>query len=138
MCLGIPGRVTEIRDDAGLLMGKVDFGGVRKEACLAYIPETQVGDYVIIHVGFAISRVDEEEALKTLEILATMGDLVSGELATMGPGMDEPAVLHDDGTPAEGAFATPGQHATPGPGAPGATAAGVATPVPEAAGGARA
>jgi len=114
MCLGIPGKVIEIRDDAGLPMGKVDFGGVRKEACLAYIPEVQVGDYVIIHVGFAISRVDEEEALQTLEILATMGDLVSQELATMGPGMDEPAVLSDDGSPAEGAFAGPPAAVDPG------------------------
>ena len=86
MCLGIPGKVIEIRDDAGLPMGRVDFGGVRKEACLAYIPEVQLGDYVIVHVGFAISRVDEEEALRTLEILATMGDMVQQELATMGPG----------------------------------------------------
>jgi len=114
MCLGIPGKVIEIRDDAGLPMGRVDFGGVRKEACLAYLPEVQVGDYVIIHVGFAISQVDEEEALKTLEILATMGDLVRGELATMGPGMDEPAVLSDDGGPAEGAFAAPRAPAEPG------------------------
>ena len=78
-------------------MGKVDFGGVRKEACLAYVPETQVGDYVIIHVGFAISRVDEDEALKTLEILAQMGDMVEAELATMGRGMDAPAVISDEG-----------------------------------------
>jgi len=114
MCLGIPGKVIEIRDDAGLPMGKVDFGGVRKEACLAYIPEVQLGDYVIIHVGFAISRVDEEEALKTLEILSTMGDLVRQELATMGPGMEEPAVVSDDGTPATGVFGGPGS----APGAP--------------------
>jgi hydrogenase expression/formation protein HypC len=107
MCLGIPGKVIEIRDDAGLPMGKVDFGGVRKEACLAYIPEIQLGDYVIVHVGFAISRVDEEEALKTLEILATMGDLVSQELATMGPGMSVPTVVSDDGTPVSGAFGGP-------------------------------
>jgi hydrogenase expression/formation protein HypC len=112
MCLGIPGKVIEIRDDGGLAMGKVDFGGVRKEACLAYIPEIQLGDYVIVHVGFAISRLDEEEALKTLEILATMGDLVSQELATMGPGMDEPAVVSDDGTPVTGAFG--GRGAAPG------------------------
>jgi hydrogenase expression/formation protein HypC len=112
MCLGIPGRVIEIRDDGGLAMGKVDFGGVRKEACLAYIPEIQLGDYVIVHVGFAISRLDEEEALKTLEILATMGDLVTQELATMGPGMDEPAVVSDDGTPVTGAFG--GSPAAPG------------------------
>src|SRR5512134_1063611 len=101
MCLGIPGRVTEIRDEAGLAMGKVDFGGVRKDACLAYLPEVEVGDYVIVHVGFAISRVDEEEALKTLEVLATMG-AIDQELATMGPGMTAPAVVSDeldDGSP---------------------------------------
>jgi hydrogenase expression/formation protein HypC len=108
MCLGIPGKVTEIRDEAGLAMGRVDFGGVRKDACLAYLPDIQLGDYVIVHVGFAISRVDEEEALKTLEILATMGDLVRSELATMGPGMDEPAVVSDDGTAQTGVFAGPG------------------------------
>jgi hydrogenase expression/formation protein HypC len=119
MCLGIPGKVIEIRDDAGLPMGKVDFGGVRKDACLAYIPEVQLGDYVIIHVGFAISRVDEEEALKTLEILATMGDMVRQELATMGPGMDEPAVVSDDDTPATGVFGGPATgEAGPAPGAP--------------------
>ncbi len=115
MCLGIPGRVVEIRDDGGLPMGKVDFGGVRKDACLAYIPEVQLGDYVIIHVGFAISRVDEDEALKTLEILAQMGDLVQAELATMGPGMDAPAVVSDDGAPTTGAFATPVTGAPGGP-----------------------
>jgi hydrogenase expression/formation protein HypC len=97
MCLGIPGRVVEIHDEAGLPMGMVDFGGVRKEACLAYVPETGIGDYVIIHVGFAISRVDEEEALKTLEILAQMGDMLEAELATMGPGMDALAVVGEDG-----------------------------------------
>lgn len=96
MCLGIPGRVTEIRDDAGLAMGKVDFGGVRKEACLAYLPEIAIGDYVIVHVGFAISKVDEEEALKTLEVLGTMG-VIGPELMTMGPGMAEPAVVSDEG-----------------------------------------
>jgi hydrogenase expression/formation protein HypC len=96
MCLGIPGKVTEIRDEAGLAMGKVDFGGVRKDACLAYLPEVEVGDYVIVHVGFAISRVDEEEALKTLEILGEMG-VMEPELMTLGPGMTEPAIVSDDG-----------------------------------------
>ncbi len=96
MCLGIPGKVMEIRDDGGLAMGKVDFGGVRKDACLAYLPEVEVGDYVIIHVGFAISRLDEEEALKTLEILGEMG-VLEPELMTMGPDMSEPAVVSDDG-----------------------------------------
>ena len=76
-------------------MGKVDFGGVRKDACLAYLPEVEVGDYVVIHVGFAISRLDEEEALKTLEILAQMG-VMEPELQTFGPGMDAPAIVSDD------------------------------------------
>ncbi len=95
MCLGIPGRVTEIRDEAGLAMGKVDFGGVRKDACLAYLPDVQLGDYVIVHVGFAISKVDEAEAKKTLEILDEMG-VMDPELMTLGPGMDALAVVSDD------------------------------------------
>jgi hydrogenase expression/formation protein HypC len=95
MCLGIPGKVIEISDEGELRMARVDFGGVRKEACLAYVPEVQVGDYVIVHVGFAISRVDEAEALKTLEILDEMG-VMTPELMTMGPGMDQPAVVSDD------------------------------------------
>ncbi len=69
MCLGIPGKVVDIDDSGPLRMGRVDFGGVRKEACLAYLPEVVLGDYVIVHVGFAISRVNEEEALKTIELL---------------------------------------------------------------------
>jgi hydrogenase expression/formation protein HypC len=97
MCLGIPGRVIEVREDAGLRMGRVDFGGVRKEACLSYVPEVRPGDYVVVHVGFAISQVDEAEALKTLELLEQMGDLVQQELATMGPGMVAPAVVDDPG-----------------------------------------
>jgi hydrogenase expression/formation protein HypC len=69
MCLGIPGKVVEIRDDGPLRMAMVDFGGARKEACLAYVPEVGVGDYVIVHVGFAIGKLDEEEALRTLDLL---------------------------------------------------------------------
>jgi hydrogenase expression/formation protein HypC len=84
MCLGIPGKVIEIRDDGPMLMGLVDFGGVRKEACLAYVPEIAIGDYVIIHVGFAISQLDEEEALKTLELLRMIDeDAVEMELGSM-------------------------------------------------------
>ena len=105
MCLGIPGRIIETRTDDGLPMGRVDFGGVRKDVCLAYVPEATVGDYVIVHVGFAISRVDEQEALRTLAILGEMGDLVRQELATVGAGMSEPAVLDD---PAPGAAQPPG------------------------------
>ena len=84
MCLGIPGKVIEIRDEGGLRMGRVDFGGVRKEACLAYQPDVELGDYVIIHVGFAISRLDEDEALRTLEMLRTLDELmVQQELGAM-------------------------------------------------------
>ncbi len=97
MCLGIPRKVLEVREENGLPMGRVDFGGVRKNACLAYLPEVKPGDYVIVHVGFAISRVDEEEALKTLELLSMMGDLVEQELATMGPDQAAPAVVDDTG-----------------------------------------
>jgi len=76
MCLGIPGRIVEIRGDTDLPMGIVDFGGVRREVCLAYVAdEVGVGDYAIIHVGFAISKVDEDEARRTYEILSEMGGL---------------------------------------------------------------
>jgi len=80
MCLGIPGRVLSIEDVNGLRMGTVDFGGVRKQACLAYVPETRIGDYVVVHVGFAISRVDEQEAARTLAVLQAMGDTLATEL----------------------------------------------------------
>jgi hydrogenase expression/formation protein HypC len=86
MCLGIPGKVIEIYEAEGLRMGKVDFGGVVKEACLAYVPEIQLGEYAIIHVGFAISRLDEEEARRTLEMLVEMEMLAAEmpELARKG------------------------------------------------------
>jgi len=69
MCLGIPGRVVETYTKDELLMGKVEIGGLRKEVCLAYTPEVQVGDYVIVHVGFAISRIDEHEAQEIFSYL---------------------------------------------------------------------
>ena len=75
MCLAIPGRVVEFHNTDGLRMSKVDFGGVTREACLEYLPEAALGDYVLVHAGFAISRVDPEEAAKTLQLLAEMGQL---------------------------------------------------------------
>ena len=69
MCLSIPGKVMEIYKDGSLSMGKVDFGGVLKEVCLDYVPEVKAGQYVLIHVGFAISVLDEEEAQETLSLL---------------------------------------------------------------------
>ena len=98
MCLGIPGRVIEIRDDGPLKMARVDFGGVRKEACLAYVPEVQLGDYVIVHVGFAISRVDEEEALRTLEMLRMIDELAMEQ--ELGGMPDADAVAAERGGPA--------------------------------------
>ena len=76
MCLGIPGRVVELKDDEGLHTGVVDFGGVRRDVCLAYVAdEVGLGDYVIVHVGFAISKVDEDEARRTFEALREMSRL---------------------------------------------------------------
>jgi hydrogenase expression/formation protein HypC len=75
MCLAVPGKVVEITGEGELRMGKVDFAGVQRQACLAYVPEVQVGDYVLVHVGFAISRIDEEAAQETLEALAEIGGL---------------------------------------------------------------
>ncbi len=75
MCLGVPGKVTEIYEVGGMRMGKVDFGGIVKEACLAYVPEVEIGDYTIIHVGFAISKLDEEAAQESLALFREMGVL---------------------------------------------------------------
>jgi hydrogenase expression/formation protein HypC len=75
MCLAIPGRVDEITEEDGLKVGRVNFGGVVKRVCLDYVPEIAVGDYTIVHVGFAISKIDAESAEKTLEVFRQMGAL---------------------------------------------------------------
>lgn len=69
MCLGVPGKIVEIQEKNGLKMAKVDFGGIFREACLDYVPDAKVGEYCVIHVGFAISVVSEAEAMETLELL---------------------------------------------------------------------
>ncbi len=69
MCLAIPGKVLSVEDETPLLMGVVDFSGVKKSVCLAYTPDAKVGDYVIVHVGFAISVLNEKQAQSTLELL---------------------------------------------------------------------
>ena len=85
MCLGVPGKVLSLEENPlGLTMGRVSFAGVVKEVCLAYTPEVEAGDYVIVHVGFAISKVDEEEAAKVFEYLREMDEL--GELDVPQPG----------------------------------------------------
>jgi hydrogenase expression/formation protein HypC len=75
MCLGIPGRITEADDSPMMRMAQVDFGGVVREVCLAYVPEARVGDYVIVHAGFAISQLDEQDARETLHLMVEAGIL---------------------------------------------------------------
>ena len=85
MCLGIPGKVLEIYNTNGMKMGKVDFGGVVKEACLEYLPEIEIGDYTIVHVGFGISQLDEAEAHRTMEMLREM-EMLADELPELAEG----------------------------------------------------
>jgi len=79
MCLAIPGKILDTREQNQVRHGRVNFGGVVRDVCLDFVPEANVGDYVIVHVGFAISRVDAEEAQKTYELLKKMG-LLEAEL----------------------------------------------------------
>ena len=81
MCLAIPAKVIELYETNGLKMAKVDFGGVIKEACMEYLPEIKLGDYTIVHVGFGLSILDEQEALETLELLKQIDTLGEEGLA---------------------------------------------------------
>jgi hydrogenase expression/formation protein HypC len=94
MCLAIPGKVLDTYDQRGLRMAKVQFGGIVREACLEYVPETQVGEYVLVHVGFAISRVNEAEAERTYQALRDLDQLTELE----SPIVDE---IDTGGEPAE-------------------------------------
>lgn len=90
MCLAIPGKVLQISEDStGVRMAQTNFGGIVKQVCLEYTPEVQPGDYVLVHVGFALGKVDEEEARRTFELLEEMKQL--NELETL-----EPSVENDD------------------------------------------
>lgn len=75
MCLGIPGKVLETYREHDVLMGKVEFGGISKRVCLEHVPEVRVADYVLVHVGFALSRIDEDEAKRVFEFLDRMNQL---------------------------------------------------------------
>jgi hydrogenase expression/formation protein HypC len=77
MCLGIPAKLLEVRPQDDPPMGKIEFGGILKDVCLAYTPEAQVGDYVLVHVGFAISRIDEAEAQEIFGYLEEIGEAMS-------------------------------------------------------------
>lgn len=81
MCLAIPGKIIDIYETDGLKMGRIDFDGVLREACLAYVPEAQVGDYTVIHVGFALHLISEDEALETLDLFRQIADFE----AELGP-----------------------------------------------------
>lgn len=82
MCLAVPGKILEVQNLASSRVGKVEFAGVTREACLDFVPEANVGDYVIVHVGFAISRVDAEEAARTFQLLKDLGALDEEGLET--------------------------------------------------------
>ena len=75
MCLGIPGKVLEVREQDALRMATVEFGGITKDICLSYVPEAEVGDFVLVHVGFAISKIDEDEAAEIFSYIEQIGEL---------------------------------------------------------------
>ena len=88
MCLAVPGNILDISDKDGLRAGRVEFGGIVNQVCLDFVPEAEVGDYVLVHVGFALSRVDREEAERTYQLLEAMG-LLEGELPPSTQGSPE-------------------------------------------------
>ena len=75
MCLGVPAKIVDLYEKDGLQMARVDFGGVTREACLAYVPEAKVGEYCLVHVGFALNLISEEEARETMELLKEIADV---------------------------------------------------------------
>jgi hydrogenase expression/formation protein HypC len=75
MCLSVPGKVLEINNEDGIVMGRVDFSGVAKRVCLHYVPDIKVGEYALVHVGFAIGKIDEEEAAKSLKLIKELQHL---------------------------------------------------------------
>ncbi len=85
MCLAVPGKIVDIREERGTRMATIDFDGIHKDICLAYLPDIEVGDYAIVHVGFAISKVDEASALETLALFAELGILEDGLGAEPAP-----------------------------------------------------
>ncbi len=90
MCLAVPGQVQVVYEANGARMGKVNFGGVVKDVCLACVPEIEVGDYTIVHVGFAISKIDEQSALETLKVFEEMG-ILEEELGEAPAAPSEPS-----------------------------------------------
>lgn len=85
MCLAIPGKVVTIREADGILFGKVDFGGIVKEVCLEYTPDVKLGEYVIVHVGFSLSKMDEQEAARTYQLLEELNQLGELDVPNVNP-----------------------------------------------------
>jgi hydrogenase expression/formation protein HypC len=103
MCLAVPGKIISTRDDRGTRMATVSFDGIEKEICLAYLPDIEVGDYVIVHVGFAISQVDEASALETLKMFKELGILEAEVGMNEGPSettrSESPSAESDEAEP---------------------------------------
>ena len=88
MCLGIPGEIVDVREDEGLRLGRVRFAGITRDVCLDYVPDAAAGEYVLVHVGFAISRIDREEAERSYRVLEEIGqtaELTADRDALEGP-----------------------------------------------------
>src|ERR1700754_5062386 len=103
MCLAVPGRIISVEDRDGTLMSVVDFGGIKKDVCLQYIPDAEIGEYVVVHVGFALQRLDEESAKRTLAEFEHLGGLKEEfgdgfELAAKQAVKQNPEALHTNGS----------------------------------------
>ena len=112
MCLAVPGRVLDTWEKDGTPMATVDFGGVTKEVCLAYVPDTSADDYVIVHVGFALQRLDEQSALETLELFRQMGELDAEFGDHWGRAAQAAGLPRPDGTAETAGIVAPGVPAT--------------------------
>ena len=101
MCLAVPGQIIGVREELGTRMATISFDGIHKDICLAYLPDIDVGDYAIVHVGFAISKIDEESALETLQMFRDLGVLEAelGGAQAASPGGSEPIAGFGSGAP---------------------------------------
>ena len=94
MCLAVPGQIVDVRDERGIKMATIDFDGIKKDICLAYLPDIVVGDYAIVHVGFAISKIDEASAMETLKMFRDLGILEEELEPTGGVSDDESSIKY--------------------------------------------
>ena len=116
MCLGIPGEILDVRQENGLRVAKVQFAGIRRDVCLDYVPDAKPGEFVLVHVGFAISRIDADEAARAYRILEELGqtseltaDLAAASTAPNGRGIETPASTLDSAVERGGAADTAAQ-----------------------------